>query len=64
MTPEHRMPVLFIGHGNLMNDIEETPFAEAWWETSSAIPRPNSLNLYKGRPMASGLLLWRSLGRP
>ena len=28
MTPEYRMPVLFIGHGNPMNAIEESPFAQ------------------------------------
>jgi hypothetical protein len=30
MTPEHRMPVLFIGHDYPMNAIEETPFTAAW----------------------------------
>ena len=40
MTPGHRMPVLFIGHGNPMNAIEETPFVAAWRETAATIPRP------------------------
>jgi 4,5-DOPA dioxygenase extradiol len=43
MTPEHRRPVLFIGHGNPMNAIEETPFAATWRETASTIPRPQAI---------------------
>jgi 4,5-DOPA dioxygenase extradiol len=43
MTPEHRMPVLFIGHGNPMNAIEETPFAAAWRESASTIPRSQAI---------------------
>jgi 4,5-DOPA dioxygenase extradiol len=43
MTPEHRMPVLFIGHGNPMNAIEETPFVAAWRETAATIPRPQAI---------------------
>jgi 4,5-DOPA dioxygenase extradiol len=34
------MPVLFIGHGNPMNAIEETPFAAAWRKTAERITRP------------------------
>ena len=43
MTSVQRMPVLFIGHGNPMNAIEETPFAEAWREAASTIPRPRAI---------------------
>lgn len=29
-TPTERMPVIFVGHGNPMNAIENTPFAKKW----------------------------------
>jgi 4,5-DOPA dioxygenase extradiol len=43
MTSVQRMPVLFIGHGNPMNAIEDSPFAAAWRETAVSIPRPNAI---------------------
>ena len=44
-TIEHnqRMPVLFVGHGNPMNAIEETPFVIAWRETAAQLPRPRAI---------------------
>jgi 4,5-DOPA dioxygenase extradiol len=43
MNLAQRMPVLFIGHGNPMNAIEETPFAAAWRKTAASIPRPKAI---------------------
>ncbi|HLO26138.1 MAG TPA: class III extradiol ring-cleavage dioxygenase, partial [Geobacteraceae bacterium] len=40
---EMMMPVLFVGHGNPMNAIEETPFAAAWREEAGRIPRPKAI---------------------
>lgn len=40
---DSRMPVLFIGHGNPMNAIEETPFCAAWREEARKIPRPRAI---------------------
>lgn len=37
------MPVLFIGHGNPMNAIEENEFAKAWLEEAAKIPRPKAI---------------------
>jgi len=37
------MPVLFIGHGNPMNAIEENEFTKGWAETAKALPRPNAI---------------------
>jgi len=37
------MPVLFIGHGNPMNAIEDTPFAAEWREIAVTIPRPMAI---------------------
>lgn len=43
MTTEQQMPTLFIGHGNPMNAIEETPFGAAWREQAESIPRPKAI---------------------
>jgi 4,5-DOPA dioxygenase extradiol len=43
MTSALRMPVLFIGHGNPMNAIEETPFTAIWREIAVTIPRPKAI---------------------
>jgi len=37
------MPVLFVGHGNPMNAIEETVYAQAWRDTAATIPRPKAI---------------------
>jgi 4,5-DOPA dioxygenase extradiol len=37
------MPVLFVGHGNPMNAIEETPFAAAWREVAGLISQPKAI---------------------
>jgi 4,5-DOPA dioxygenase extradiol len=37
------MPVLFVGHGNPMNAIEETSFVAAWREAAALIPRPAAI---------------------
>ena len=33
------MPVLFVGHGNPMNAIEENSFVESWRNISKTIPK-------------------------
>lgn len=43
MSSALQMPVLFIGHGNPMNAIEESPFAKAWKEEALTIPRPKAI---------------------
>jgi 4,5-DOPA dioxygenase extradiol len=37
------MPVLFVGHGNPMNAIEETPFALSWREEAGRFPLPKAI---------------------
>jgi len=37
------MPVLFIGHGNPMNAIEENEFTKSWSEIALSIPKPVSI---------------------
>ena len=43
MTSALRMPLLFIGHGNPMNAIEETPFTAEWRKNTVTIPRPKAI---------------------
>lgn len=38
-----RMPVLFIGHGNPMNAIEDNVFSQAWLELGRTLPRPRAI---------------------
>jgi 4,5-DOPA dioxygenase extradiol len=37
------MPVLFVGHGNPMNAIEDNEFSRAWMEAGKALPRPSAI---------------------
>jgi 4,5-DOPA dioxygenase extradiol len=37
------MPVLFVGHGNPMNAIEDNEFTEGWEKVSSILPKPNAI---------------------
>jgi len=38
-----QMPVLFIGHGNPMNAIEDNEFSQGWREVGEKIPRPKAI---------------------
>jgi 4,5-DOPA dioxygenase extradiol len=38
-----QMPVLFIGHGNPMNGIEENEFVTGWREIGKTLPRPQAI---------------------
>ncbi len=37
------MPVLFVGHGNPMNAIEDNEFTKGWTDIVKTIPRPNAI---------------------
>lgn len=37
---DERMPLLFVGHGNPMNAIEENDFTRGWREAAEAVPLP------------------------
>lgn len=37
------MPVLFVGHGNPMNAIEENPFVASWRNITKLIPTPSAI---------------------
>ncbi len=38
-----KMPLLFIGHGNPMNAIEDNEFSRAWAEMGKTLPRPKAI---------------------
>ena len=38
-----KMPVLFVGHGNPMNAIEENDFSKAWIEAGKELPQPRAI---------------------
>lgn len=38
-----RMPALFLGHGNPMNAIQASPYADAWRALGAALPRPRAI---------------------
>ena len=41
--PTDQMPVLFVGHGNPMNAIEDNAFSRGWQEAAKNLPRPNAI---------------------
>jgi 4,5-DOPA dioxygenase extradiol len=52
-----RMPVLFIGHGNPMNAIEDNAFSREWAEAARKLPRPKAILCVSAHWETSGTLL-------
>ena len=42
-STEQKMPVMFVGHGNPMNAIEQNAFTETWQKLGQALPRPKAI---------------------
>jgi 4,5-DOPA dioxygenase extradiol len=42
-SPTGKMPVLFVGHGNPMNAIEDNPFTRAWKEIGEILTKPRAI---------------------
>src|SRR5215831_5389281 len=49
-----RMPVLFIGHGNPMNAIRDTPFSRRLGELGNELPRPKGILCVSAHWMTEG----------
>ena len=49
-----RMPLLFIGHGNPMNAIEENGFSNAWKELGRRLPKPHAILSISAHWLTSG----------
>lgn len=41
--PTERMPVLFVGHGNPLNAIQDNSFSRQWKELGDHLPRPKAI---------------------
>jgi 4,5-DOPA dioxygenase extradiol len=51
------MPVLFIGHGNPMNAIEDNEYTRAWHECGRQIPRPDAILCISAHWETSGVFV-------
>jgi 4,5-DOPA dioxygenase extradiol len=40
---DHKMPVLFVGHGNPMNALEDNEYSRAWAEVGKSLPVPTAI---------------------
>ncbi|MBD5782299.1 4,5-DOPA dioxygenase extradiol [Pelagicoccus sp. NFK12] len=52
-----RMPVVFLGHGNPMNAIEDNQYSKMWRELGSALPRPQAILVVSAHWMTQGSTL-------
>jgi len=43
LSPSPRMPVMFIGHGNPMNAIEDNAYHKSWQSLGKTLPRPQAI---------------------
>ena len=43
LSPSERMPVMFIGHGNPMNAIDDNTYHKSWQAMGKALPRPKAI---------------------
>lgn len=52
-----RMPLVFLGHGNPMNVIEDTGYSRSWAELGRALPRPQAILVVSAHWMTRGTTL-------
>ena len=52
-----RMPLVFLGHGNPMNAIEDTEFSRGWSELGRTLPRPQAILVISAHWMTRGTTL-------
>jgi 4,5-DOPA dioxygenase extradiol len=43
LSPSEKMPVMFIGHGNPMNAIEDNTYSKSWRQLGKTLPRPQAI---------------------
>ena len=55
-APENfsKMPVLFVGHGNPMNALEDNPFSRTWRTLGAMLPRPRAILCISAHWQTSG----------
>ena len=52
-----RMPLVFLGHGNPMNAIEDTIYSRSWAELGQVLPRPQAILVVSAHWMTEGTTL-------
>jgi 4,5-DOPA dioxygenase extradiol len=52
-----KMPVLFVGHGNPMNVIEDNEFSRAWETAGKTLPRPKAIICISAHWVTRGTLV-------
>ena len=52
-----KMPVLFVGHGNPMNVMEDNEFSRAWVTAGKALPKPNAVICISAHWVTRGTLV-------
>jgi len=57
LTISDRMPLVFLGHGNPMNAIEDTEFSHTWSELGRTLPRPQAILVVSAHWMTRGSTL-------
>ncbi len=58
-----KMPVLFVGHGNPMNVIEDNEFSRAWAEAGKSLPKPRAILCVSAHWVTRGTLV-TAMDRP
>lgn len=59
-----RMPALFVGHGNPMNAIEDSPYSRAWQALGESLPAPRAILCVSAHWMTRGATLAHVGARP
>lgn len=54
LSPSPKMPVMFVGHGNPMNAIEDNKYHRAWQEIGKKLPRPQAILSVSAHWLTSG----------
>lgn len=64
LRPGPRMPALFVGHGNPMNAIEDSPYSRGWVQVAEALPPPAAILCVSAHWMTRGTTLVLVSERP
>ncbi len=57
LTASDRMPVVFLGHGNPMNALEDTVYSRSWSDLGQTLPRPQAILVVSAHWMTRGTTL-------
>lgn len=57
LSLSERMPLVFLGHGNPMNAIEDTVYSRSWSRLGEVLPRPQAILVVSAHWMTQGATL-------